>query len=694
MNHIDALSKPPSVMARSPAMLLPPLPIHDRMPPDSPAVDDARGYQACLQMWDRVRRMPVHAWRALSRSRNQWGDAPAITALDALAGRVPYAAIALEIERALEHGTGATTALACMLLAAIALDRIDRIDRIDGGDEALALAQVALDLSARADGPEADCVRVLHAVLITARATGLDHAYDMLIGMSKETALPPAARLLLAGTAFAAGMPLTALSHHLDRMAHDQDASQLHLAARAALSLRVALLQTLSCKDSRPCVAELGVATPIRGQAGLDWLTRLQACWYAARQEDAIDASRRAAALIGPFTPFADLMCYHLFSALALSRSKEPDAAFGLDMHCLVLQRFACACPAGTAAIAELANAVRNRFAGNTLAALHGLERAGDTAARAGQDWVATLAAEEAALLAAHVGLDSAGAHYRQLALASCQRWGALGRLDMLKCRWADLPTTSAAEQRDESERLRRAVKAGEIGMSIAHEVNQPLAAITLHSAAARRWLLHQHPNVERALASLALISEAGRYAGEVVRGIQRLASHKENDMQSVAIDGAIREALRSLQRPVRKHRIEIALDLGLGRVDIRANLVQVQQVITNLLLNAIEALAGTGRSDQPRCIRIESRSAGCEEVEILIEDNGPGIAPSNRACIFGSMFTTKPGNTGLGLPISLAIVRAHEGRIAFEPREPHGARFRVCLPVRGPRSPVPAAML
>ena len=159
-------------------------------------------------------------------------------------------------------------------------------------------------------------------------------------------------------------------------------------------------------------------------------------------------------------------------------------------------------------------------------------------------------------------------------------------------------------------------------------------------------------------------------------------------------VDQTIKKTLHSLQRLLRKHAIEIELALGLGNAVIHANRVQIQQVVTNLLVNAIEALAGTERSLGPRRIRVESRSAKCEEVEILIEDNGPGIAPSNREHIFGSLFTTKPGNTGLGLSISLAIVRAHHGRIEFAPREPHGARFCVRFPVRGPQFQAPAAMV
>ncbi|MFC5460989.1 sensor histidine kinase [Massilia niabensis] len=670
MNPIDAPSKPPNAMSPSPAIVIPPLSVQEALAPAT-----------TLAVWERVRRMPAGYWRGLQRCREDKHGVPELSAAAALAGRIPHAVIAGEVEHALEYGTRSTTALACMLLASIALECHD------GGDDALALAQAALHLAAQPGQANGSCVLVMHAALVMARTGGLSRAASTLEQLRKDVTLPLAAHVHWASTAFAAGLPLAELLHDLQKLERNQPARQLHANAQAELSLRLGLVKALSCPASTSTVqkpASQGVPGKEPGSAY--WVTRLQASWYAGDIDNALAASRRAAGLIGPCTPVADVLCYHLFSVLALGRSHAPSDASALDMHCFALHRLACAWPASAAAFAELASAVRDRCGGKTLAALHGVERVCDVAARRGQQWLAALASEEAALAASNAGLDSAATHYRQQALASYKRWGGLGRVEMLIREWGNMSHAPAQETCAENERVRR-IQAGEIGLSIAHEVNQPLAAIALHSSAARKWLRRPEPNVERALASLGLISEAGRHAGEIVRGIQRLASDQENEIGCVAVDQTISDTLRSLHRPLRKHGIELELALNLGQAVIHANRAQFQQVVTNLVVNAIEALSATERSLGPRRIRVESRLAQVEEVEIIVEDNGPGIAPVNRDRMFRRLFTTKPDNTGLGLPISLAIVRAHHGHIDFEPREPRGACFRVRFPVRGPQS-------
>lgn len=223
-----------------------------------------------------------------------------------------------------------------------------------------------------------------------------------------------------------------------------------------------------------------------------------------------------------------------------------------------------------------------------------------------------------------------------------------------------------------------------DIDLSIAHEMNQPLAAIALHSAAARKWLCRAEPDVERALASLALISEAGCHAGEIVRVIKRHATRAENEVECVNVDQTIRAALRLLQGTLCKHRVETELALNLRGTTIQANRVQLQQVVTNLVVNAIQAFSDVQRSAEARSIRVGSCIV-TDQVEITVKDNGPGIEPRYRDRIFRSLFSTKAGNSGVGLPISLDIVRAHHGSITFEPCEPHGALFRVRFPVPRP---------
>jgi signal transduction histidine kinase len=349
-----------------------------------------------------------------------------------------------------------------------------------------------------------------------------------------------------------------------------------------------------------------------------------------------------------------------------------------------------------------LAEAARARHAGRRLDALAGFESAGAGAGRDGQHWLAGLAWEQAALLAGDSGLAAAAQHYRRQALAGYERAGATGRVDALRRAWGEDSAAAgraAGALQAERERILRAGSIGEIGLSIAHEVNQPLAAISLHAAAARKWLRRPQPDIERALASLLLISAAGRHAGDIVRSVQRLAARQACEMGKVPVDQTIADTLQLLRRPLRKHGIEIDLALGLGECIIQANRVQLQQVVTNLVVNAIEALSGNrGRildAHQPaaRRIHVQSRRVGADEVEISVADNGPGIAQQDRERVFGSLFSTKPNSTGMGLSISLAIVRAHGGQIGYEPGQPRGACFRFRLPVHARPQPGAAAL-
>lgn len=485
-------------------------------------------------------------------------------------------------------------------------------------DAALQLAQVALDLAGQHGDPHLHCARTLHAALVAPHA----------------------------GTLGQATAELAAIC--------DGDGTLPHASGAPA-----------------------DIAQPGFGY----WLTRLQAAWYAGDHTLALHALDQAAALAGPLLPVADRMTYHLFAALALSHSGDAAAIGKLDPHCAALRRLADRFPASSAAFAMLASAARDRLSGRALGALRGFESAGAAASRQGQHWIAALAWEQAALQADDCRLQSAVQHYRRQALASYQCWGAIGRVDQLRRAWGEAGADATGEQQAGRERSLRAGCLGELGLSIAHEVNQPLAAISLHAAAAGKWLRRATPDVERALASIALISAAGRQAGDIVRSVQRLALRQENEMGKVPVDQTIADALQLLQRPLRKHGIAVDLALGLGACIIHANRVQLQQVVTNLLVNAIEALAGQS-GGPPRRIRVQSRHYNAHEVEIAVADNGPGIAPHHQDRVFGSMFSTKPDSTGMGLSISLAIVRAHGGHIAYQPAEPHGACFRFRLPV------------
>jgi signal transduction histidine kinase len=229
--------------------------------------------------------------------------------------------------------------------------------------------------------------------------------------------------------------------------------------------------------------------------------------------------------------------------------------------------------------------------------------------------------------------------------------------------------------------RAARAGTVGELGIAIAHEVNQPLAAILLHAAAARRWLRRAQPDTARALEALEQISACGRQAGDIVRSVRGLARREGEAATTFALDAAVGDVALLLRALMVRQNVQLETRLQLPDRQIHASRAQIQQVLINLLLNAIEALADV--SDRPRRIVLETAPAGPGLVELRVRDNGPGIAPAERERIFEALYSTKPHGTGVGLSISRAIARAHGGHIECVPALPHGALFRVVLPVR-----------
>lgn len=516
------------------------------------------------------------------------------------------------------------------------------------------------------------------AAMVTSVMASLEQAACELASICEDDAAPACAALCLASTGFAAGMPLPELAGRLAQARRRPAGAQ----DRAELAGRAALVDILLVGDE-------AVASSAPDGAMLEhrfghWLTVLQTAWYADAQTQAMNAIARARALAAAPQPPAERMSFHLFAALTMSRNMDAGADCKPDIHCAELRRMAWLHPANAASFSLLADAAHARHNGEVLAALRGYEAAADAATGQGRHWMAALAWEEAAHLAQASGLGSVTGHFRQAALTSYGHWGAHGRRACLRSRWGlvesghagespSLPTEAHAVQ---------AAGLGELGLSIAHEVNQPLAAISLHAAAARKWLRKAEPDIDRALSSIALISDAGRHAGEIVRSMQRLAAHRNNDMGQVKVDQTARDVLQLLQRRMRKEGIDVKAALGLGETTIHANATQLQQVMTNLLVNAIEALTGSSAPAGPKQISIATRPHGSHEVEVRISDNGPGVPLHHRERVFGSLFTTKPGSTGLGLAICLAIVRAHGGRIAYETGQPRGACFRFIVPM------------
>jgi signal transduction histidine kinase len=637
------------------------------------------GISFCRLVWKRIQSLSPLIWLTLPTALDSTdSDVQALLCTaDSRAHRYMYAA--LEVERALHRGIQPGTGLALVLLATVALEHFD------GGASALKLTETAVELAARCGSPYVDHVRVLRAALALPLADKLNDAACALVPLSQAGAASSMARAHLSIVGFTAAMPLPALLQQLQAPNQSNMAEVDTDTSGIALGARTRLLNCLLDQKSTASIQELDLISNNGQERQFSyWLTRLQTAWYAGRETIACHASAQAMAFLDIFTPAAERLTYHTFSALAKSRSTEGGAAEQLRFHTAALCKLASVCPASGGPMAKLAKAAGERHRGNATAALGGFETAASEAAEHRLHWVAALAWEEAALQAAECGLASAAHHYRQQALKAYRQWGAYGRIDALQRNGNIAEDTSMSDGPAGHGSSSQVGIANELGLSIAHEVNQPLAAIALHAAAARKWLRRPEPDIERALTSLSLISAAGRQAGGIVRSVQRLAAGQKTEMSEVQVDDAIAEALQLLHRRLDKHGIDVELALGLGERVIHANRVQLQQLVTNLVVNAIEALANTSLADPHRRIRIESRNGQGQQIEIAVADTGPVIEPRDRDLMFSSLFSTKPKNTGMGLSISLAIVRSHGGHIEFEPCEPHGACFRFRLPVHG----------
>jgi PAS domain S-box-containing protein len=253
-----------------------------------------------------------------------------------------------------------------------------------------------------------------------------------------------------------------------------------------------------------------------------------------------------------------------------------------------------------------------------------------------------------------------------------------------------DITERRRAEQmlRDREQRIRdaqvelarvtRVTTLGELAASIAHEVNQPLAAIVADANASLNWLAAPEPDFDRVRDALEAIVKDGHRGGDVIRRIRQLAAKGEPQKATVDINGVIRDVMPLLRSELQRHRVTAQLELAEAVPPVLADPVQLQQVIINLVINAIEAMASI--EDRPRVLVIGSRG-GNGEVVVTVRDVGVGIDPSTVDQLFDAFFSTKSGGMGMGLSISRSIIEAHSGRFWATPNPDHGASFHFALP-------------
>jgi PAS domain S-box-containing protein len=222
----------------------------------------------------------------------------------------------------------------------------------------------------------------------------------------------------------------------------------------------------------------------------------------------------------------------------------------------------------------------------------------------------------------------------------------------------------------------------GELVASIAHEVNQPLAAIAANGAAATRWLSRATPDLDEVRAiNTHMISDAKR-AADIIARVRTMAANQTPVYVRIDLNQAIEDALSFLEHELQAHGAHVSVNLSTELKPVNADRVQIQQIVVNLVLNALQEMARTP-TEQRAGPRLEIRSFaqdGAAQVEI--SDNGPGIKPENLDRLFDSFFTTKSSGLGMGLSICKTIIEAHGGRIWAQNRPEGGACFAFCLPL------------
>ena len=241
----------------------------------------------------------------------------------------------------------------------------------------------------------------------------------------------------------------------------------------------------------------------------------------------------------------------------------------------------------------------------------------------------------------------------------------------------------SAEEQlrisRHELAEVSRHTTMGVMAASIAHEVNQPLAAVITNANAGLRWLANTEPDLDEVREILERIVNNGHRAGAVVTGIRSMFRKDAGELGPVSVNDLIREVLSIVRGELESHQVSLQTELREGLQTVMAEQTQLQQVLLNLIMNAVDAMSSI--NDRDRVLTIRSETGESNEVVITVEDSGIGIQPQQMNRIFEAFYTTKPHGMGMGLSICRSIIESHGGKLSVSARNPHGSIFCAKLP-------------
>ena len=236
----------------------------------------------------------------------------------------------------------------------------------------------------------------------------------------------------------------------------------------------------------------------------------------------------------------------------------------------------------------------------------------------------------------------------------------------------------SLAATRNELTRVARFTAMGELVASIAHEINQPLSAVITNSAAALRWLAHSTPNLEEVAAALKRVHRDANLASAVIARIRGFLRAGDIKREPILVRQMLDELLQMLQSTLSEAEVCIHIDFPNLPIYVMADQVQLQQVLLNLMMNAVDAMRDLTTE---RVLRLAVSVDEAGTVCFVVEDKGLGIPTGKEAQLFNAFFSTKPNGLGMGLAISRSIVENHGGRLWFEPQRATGACFMFTIP-------------
>jgi C4-dicarboxylate-specific signal transduction histidine kinase len=227
-------------------------------------------------------------------------------------------------------------------------------------------------------------------------------------------------------------------------------------------------------------------------------------------------------------------------------------------------------------------------------------------------------------------------------------------------------------------ERTNRLMSLDAATSAMAHELRQPLTGIAVNSAAASRWLSRSPPNLEEVRTTLDSISDCANRAEEIIAGVRELFKKRGDHRSMIHVDDVARQVLTLVEQDLLLNKVSVTTEFQDGLPDVYADRTQIQQVILNLVRNAIDAMGATVRAKR---LHMTTSFNGHSSVLLSVQDTGPGVATENSDRVFEPFFTTKPTGMGLGLSLCQTIAQDHGGSLTLAKTDFDGCVFELALP-------------